>query len=45
MDTDTDAYDELVALGWRTVPMTFVGGEAVRGFDENALRAVLEAPE
>ena len=45
VDTDTDAYDELVALGWRTVPMTFVGGAAVRGFDENALRAVLEAPE
>ena len=42
VDTDEAAYDDLVARGWRTVPMTFAGDAAVRGFDENALRALLE---
>jgi glutaredoxin len=41
VDTDLDAYDDLVARGWRTVPMTFLGDAAVRGFDESALRALL----
>jgi len=41
VDTDLDAYDELVQRGWRTVPMTFVGDAAIRGFDEPELRAAL----
>jgi hypothetical protein len=44
VDTDADAYDDLLQRGWRTVPMTFVGDLAVRGFDEGALRAAL-APQ
>jgi glutaredoxin len=45
VDTDIEAYDDLVALGWRTVPLTFVGDAEVRGFDEDALRALLERHE
>ena len=41
VDEDDDAYRQLVALGYRTVPVTFVGGRAVKGFDEPALRQAL----
>ena len=41
VDTDLDAYDELIARGWRTVPVTFVGGAAIPGFDEAALRSAV----
>jgi glutaredoxin len=42
VDADEAAYDDLLARGWRTVPMTFIGDGAVRGFDESALRALLD---
>jgi hypothetical protein len=42
VDTDADAHDELLARGWRTVPMTCAGDDAVRGFDESALRALMD---
>ena len=42
MDTENAAYDDLLARGWRTVPVTVVGDVAVRGFDESGLRALLE---
>ena len=42
VDVDTDAYDALVARGWRTVPLTFVGDATVRGFDQGALQAALD---
>jgi len=42
VDTDPDAYDDLLARGWRTVPMTVAGDDAVRGFDESALRALMD---
>jgi hypothetical protein len=42
VDTDLDAYDELVGRGWRTVPVTFAGGAAIPGFDEAALRSAVE---
>jgi glutaredoxin len=42
VDTDLDAYDELLGLGWRTVPVTFIGGVAIAGFDEAALRAAID---
>ena len=41
VDDDSSAYDELVALGWRAVPVTVVGGAAVRGFDPVRLRELL----
>ena len=43
VDEDQAVYAELVALGWRTVPVTIVGGRGVKGFDPDALRAALEA--
>jgi hypothetical protein len=42
VDADEDAYEDLLARGWRTVPMTFMGDPSVRGFDERGLRALLE---
>jgi glutaredoxin len=37
VDVDEGAYDELVARGWRFVPMTFIGHRAIKGFDAKAL--------
>lgn len=41
VEEDESAYDELIALGYRTVPLTVIGGRAVKGFDEPALREAL----
>jgi hypothetical protein len=41
VEEDPVAYDELIALGFRVVPVTVVNGRAVRGFDEPALRDAL----
>jgi glutaredoxin len=41
VDEDEDAYDELLARGHRSVPVTFIGDESVRGFDPRALRIAL----
>ena len=38
---DEAAFDELIALGFRAVPVTLVNGAPIRGFDEAALRARL----
>jgi glutaredoxin len=43
VEEDPSAYDELEALGWRTVPLTVIAGRFIRGFDEPALRAALES--
>ena len=37
VDEDDRAYDELIARGFRTVPVTVIGDEIVKGFDEAAL--------
>lgn len=42
VDEDAAAYDELRARGWRSVPVTCLGDDAVRGFDPPGL-AVLVA--
>ncbi len=41
VDEDPAAFDELVALGLMTIPVTIVDGRIVRGFDEKALREAL----
>jgi glutaredoxin len=41
VDEEDDAYRELIARGYRTVPVTIVGGRTVKGFDEPALRQAL----
>jgi glutaredoxin len=42
VDEDDTAYDELLALGYRTVPVTVIGAAAVVGFDPVALANALE---
>jgi glutaredoxin len=42
VDEDSAAYDELLALGYRTVPVTIIGAQTVRGFDPAALARALE---
>jgi glutaredoxin len=41
VDEDDRAYDELIAMGLRAVPVTVIGRHRVRGFDEAALRDAL----
>ena len=41
VDEDDRAYDELIARGFRTVPLTVIGGETIKGFDEAALMAAI----
>jgi hypothetical protein len=43
IEEDDQAYDELIALGFRVVPVTMVNGRAVTGFNERALREALAA--
>lgn len=37
VDEDDGAYDELIALGFRSVPVTVIKGIPIRGDDEPAL--------
>jgi glutaredoxin len=41
VDEDDRAYDDLIALGFRTIPVTVVGGRTITGFDPAALTAAL----
>ena len=41
VEEDDAAYDELLALGIRTVPVTLVNGTPIAGFNEPALRSRL----
>lgn len=41
VDEDPSAYDDLVARGWRAVPVTFIGDRAIQGFDQAAFVAAL----
>ena len=43
VDEDEAAYDELVARGWRTVPVTVIGDQVVTGFDAGALASAIAA--
>ena len=45
VDEDDKAYDDLIALGYRTVPVTVLGETIVQGFDPKALARVLKAAE
>jgi glutaredoxin-like protein NrdH len=33
VDEDQHAYDELLARGWRTVPVTVIGERVLKGFN------------
>ena len=41
VDDDLSAYEELMARGFRTVPVTVIGDEAVTGYQPEALAAAL----
>lgn len=41
VDEDDRAYDELLALGYRSVPVTAIGPTRIVGFDERALEEAL----
>ena len=43
VDEDERAYDELIARGWRTIPVTFIGDRVVKGYDADALTSALAA--
>ena len=42
VDDDLDAYNDLIGRGFRAVPVTIIGGIAIKGFDEDALQAALD---
>jgi glutaredoxin-like protein NrdH len=41
VDQDEQAYSELIARGFRSIPVTIVGEQAIRGYDPDALKAAL----
>ena len=41
VDEDERAYDELIARGFSTVPVTVIGDRIVRGFDADALASAI----
>ena len=43
IEDDDAAYDELLALGARSVPTTVIDGTMITGFDQVRLRAALAA--
>ena len=42
VDEDERAYDALIARRLRTVPVTFIEGRAIKGYDPDALRQALD---
>jgi glutaredoxin len=43
IEEDDAAYDELLAHGFRTVPVTVIGDAVVKGFDAGSLTAAIAA--
>jgi glutaredoxin len=43
VDEDDSAYETLVARGYRTIPVTFFGEQAVKGYDVAALMSAIAA--
>ena len=41
VDEDQGAYDDLIARGWRTIPVTIIGERVLKGFDAAALTAAV----
>ena len=41
VDEDDRAYEELIARGFRTVPVTIIGERAVKGYDPAALKSAV----
>ena len=43
VDEDDRAYDDLLARGFRSVPVTVIGDRLIKGYDPAALTSALEA--
>jgi hypothetical protein len=43
VDEDDTAYDELLALKFRSVPVTIIGDRVIKGYDPGALKSALAA--
>jgi glutaredoxin 3 len=43
VDEDPSAYEDLIARGFRTIPVTVIGDTIVKGFDAARLEAALRA--
>jgi len=43
IEDDPAAYDELLSMGFKVVPVTIIDGHAIKGYDERALRQALAA--
>ena len=41
VDEDERAYDELIARGFRTIPVSIIGDRTIRGFDPDAITRAL----
>jgi hypothetical protein len=41
VDEDDSAYDDLLGLGYRTVPLTVIGDRRLVGFEPDALLAAI----
>jgi hypothetical protein len=43
VDQDLDAYNDLLARGFRSIPITIIGEVAVRGYQPEQLKNALDA--
>lgn len=41
VDEDERAYDELLARGWRTIPVTVIGERVLKGFNPVELASAI----
>jgi glutaredoxin-like protein NrdH len=41
VDEDERAYDELLARGWRTIPVTIIGERTLKGFNPVELASAI----
>jgi adenosylhomocysteine nucleosidase len=41
VDEDDRAYEELIASGFRTVPLTIIGERTLKGYDPAALKSAI----
>jgi glutaredoxin 3 len=41
VEDDPAAYDELLSMGFKVVPVTIIDDRAITGYDERALRRAL----
>ena len=42
VDEDERAYDDLLARGWRTIPVTVIGDRVIKGYDPAALSTAID---